>query len=110
MVKENNSLLVKPTLGLLGATMNAMALIAPGAFLWIMYQLQAAATAPRRAGVANGIWASIVVTLIVTLLTVFSHLQSAKMEAASPRLLTLRSRPFLIKKVINKIYSMGGGQ
>jgi len=99
MVKENNSPLVKPTLGLLGATMNAMALIAPGAFLWIMYQLQAAATAPRRAVVANGIWASIVVALIVTLLTAFS-----------PRLLALRSRPFWIKKVINKIYSMGGGQ
>ena len=26
---------VKPTLGLTGVTMNAMALIAPGAFLWI---------------------------------------------------------------------------
>ena len=37
---------VKATLGLTGATMNAMALIAPGAFLWITYQLQAAATAP----------------------------------------------------------------
>ena len=35
---------VTPTLGLLGATVNAMALIAPGAFLWITYQLQAAAT------------------------------------------------------------------
>ena len=33
---------VKPTLGLMGATVNAMALIAPGAFLWITYQLQAA--------------------------------------------------------------------
>ena len=38
---------VKPKLGLLGATMNAMALIAPGAFLWITYQMQAAATAPN---------------------------------------------------------------
>ena len=37
---------VKPTLGLTGVTVNAMALIAPGAFLWITYQLQAAATAP----------------------------------------------------------------
>ena len=36
---------VTPTLGLLGATVNAMALIAPGAFLWITYQLQAAAAA-----------------------------------------------------------------
>ena len=38
---------IKATLGLFGATANAMALIAPGAFLWITYQLQAAATSPR---------------------------------------------------------------
>ena len=35
---------VKPSLGLTGATVNAMALIAPGAFLWITFQLQAAET------------------------------------------------------------------
>jgi len=29
-----------------GASTNAMALIAPGAFLWITYQLQAAASTP----------------------------------------------------------------
>ena len=29
---------MKATLGLTGLTMNAMALIAPGAFLWITYQ------------------------------------------------------------------------
>ena len=40
---------IVPTLGLFGATANAMALIAPGAFLWITYQLQAAATAPSGA-------------------------------------------------------------
>ncbi len=31
-----------PTLGLTGVTINAMALIAPGAFLWTTYQIQAA--------------------------------------------------------------------
>lgn len=31
---------MKPTLGLTGVTINAMALIAPGAFLWTTYQLQ----------------------------------------------------------------------
>src|SRR5471032_2339539 len=44
---------VIPTLGLLGATVNAMALIAPGAFLWITYQLQAAATVPSGASCAS---------------------------------------------------------
>ena len=41
--------MVQAKLGLVGATLNAMALIAPGAFLWITYQLQAAATAPSGA-------------------------------------------------------------
>lgn len=69
---------VKPTLGLLGATMNAMALIAPGAFLWITYQLQAAATAPDGSSVANDIWPGIVVALVVAFLTAFSYSQLAK--------------------------------
>ena len=70
---------VKPTLGLLGATVNAMALIAPGAFLWITYQLQAAATAPSGASVANDIWPGIVVALIVAFLTALSYAQLAKL-------------------------------
>ena len=65
--------LVKPTLGLLGATMNAMALIAPGAFLWITFQLQAAATAPNGASVAGDMWFGIVVALVVAFLTDFSY-------------------------------------
>jgi basic amino acid/polyamine antiporter, APA family len=69
---------VKPTLGLLGATVNAMALIAPGAFLWITYQLQAAATAPNGASVAADIWPGIVVALIVAFLTAFSYAELAK--------------------------------
>jgi len=69
---------IKPTLGLLGATVNAMALIAPGAFLWITYQLQAAATAPNGASVASDIWAGIVLALIVAFLTALSYAELAK--------------------------------
>jgi APA family basic amino acid/polyamine antiporter len=69
---------VKPTLGLLGATINAMALIAPGAFLWITYQLQAAATAPSGASVASDTWAGIIVALGVCFLTAFSYAELAK--------------------------------
>ncbi|PYX05513.1 MAG: hypothetical protein DMG85_15250 [Acidobacteria bacterium] len=60
---------VKPTLGLTGVTVNAMALIAPGAFLWITFQLQAAATAPGGASVANDMWPGIVAALILAFLT-----------------------------------------
>lgn len=77
--KNNGSSIVKPTLGLMGATVNAMALIAPGAFLWITYQLQAAATAPNGASVASDIWAGIVLALIVAFLTAISYAQLARL-------------------------------
>jgi amino acid transporter len=69
---------ILPKLGLVGATVNAMALIAPGAFLWITYQLQAAATAPSGASVANDVWPGIVLALIVAFLTALSYAQLAK--------------------------------
>src|ERR1700676_916348 len=45
---ENTAPEMKPTLGLTGLTMNAMALIAPGAFLWLTFVAQGTAgnTAP----------------------------------------------------------------
>jgi amino acid transporter len=70
---------VKPTLGLTGVTMNAMALIAPGAFLWITYQLQAAATAPDGSSVAADMWAGIVFALILAFLTAFSYAELARL-------------------------------
>jgi APA family basic amino acid/polyamine antiporter len=70
---------VTPTLGLTGVTMNAMALIAPGAFLWITYQLQAAATAPNGTSVASDIWAGIGLALIVAFLTAISYAQLARL-------------------------------
>lgn len=70
---------VKPTLGLTGATVNAMALIAPGAFLWITYQLQAAATAPDGSSVASDIWAGIGAALILAFLTAISYAELARL-------------------------------
>ena len=70
---------ITPTLGLTGVTMNAMALIAPGAFLWITYQLQAAATAPNGTSVANDIWAGIGFALILAFLTAISYAQLARL-------------------------------
>jgi amino acid transporter len=70
---------VKPTLGLTGVTVNAMALIAPGAFLWITYQLQAAATAPDGSSVGSDIWAGIGLALILAFLTAISYAQLARL-------------------------------
>ena len=44
MAVESNPKPVRKTLGLTGITLNAMALTAPGAFLWLLYQVQAAAS------------------------------------------------------------------
>ena len=64
---------MKKTLGLTGVTVNAMALIAPGAFLWITFQIQAANT-----GGASDMWTGIVAALIVAFLTAFSFSEMAK--------------------------------
>lgn len=91
---------IKPTLGLLGATMNAMALIAPGAFLWITYQLQAAATAPNGASVAGDIWFGIVAALAVAFLTAISYSELAKIypEAGFASCAYFAEKAFLDRK------------
>src|SRR6266446_7552720 len=70
---------VKATLGLTGATMNAMALIAPGCFLWTTFQLQAAATAPDGSSVASDMWAGIAFALVLAFLTAFSYAELARL-------------------------------
>src|ERR1035438_4823783 len=53
---------LKPTLGLTGITINAMALIAPGAFLWTTFQEQSGY------GYAS-MWLSVVIATCIALLT-----------------------------------------
>ena len=71
---DNNTAEMKPTLGLTGLTMNAMALIAPGAFLWLTFYIQATtgATAP-------GMWMGIVVALLLCLATAVCYAELAKL-------------------------------
>ncbi len=78
MSQERTSTQVKSTLGLTGVTVNAMALIAPGAFLWITYQMQAAATAPGGSSVASDIWSGIVFALVLAFLTALSYAELAR--------------------------------
>jgi basic amino acid/polyamine antiporter, APA family len=61
-----------------GASINAMALIAPGAFLWITYQAQVGLTVPSGASCANDMWAGILVALGLALLTALSYAELAK--------------------------------
>src|ERR1700730_13979725 len=68
-----------PTLGLTGVTVNAMALIAPGAFLWITFQLQAAQTVPGGTdSTALDMWPGIVFALILAFLTAMSYSELAR--------------------------------
>lgn len=64
---------MKKTLSLLGLTINAMALIAPGAFLWLTYELQAAQVDPAGASTAPDIWTGLFLALILSFLTAASY-------------------------------------
>src|SRR5205814_9294570 len=65
---------MKPTLGLTGLTMKAMALIAPGAFLWLTFAIQGAtgATGPS-------MWIGILVALLLCLATAVCYAELAKL-------------------------------
>ena len=65
----------KPTLGLTGLTINAMALIAPGAFLWLTFQIQSLYGAPI-AGCA--MWFGIFAALLLCFATAISYAELSK--------------------------------
>ena len=71
---ENTTVEMKPTLGLTGLTMNAMALIAPGAFLWLTFYIQATTgvTAPA-------MWMGILLALVLCLATAVCYAEMAKL-------------------------------
>ncbi len=79
MAREAPQATMKPTLGLTGVTVNAMALIAPGAFLWITYQLQAAQTVPGGTDTTTmDMWPGILFALILAFLTALSYSELAR--------------------------------
>jgi len=65
---------MQATLGLTGLTSNAMALIAPGAFLWLTFAIQAntGATSPS-------MWAGIFAALLLCLATAVSYAEISKL-------------------------------
>ena len=64
-----------PTLGLTGVTVNAMALIAPGAFLWITFVVQAGYSYPS----GMSMWAGILAALALAFATGVSYSELAKL-------------------------------
>ena len=71
---ENTTGEMQATLGLTGLTMNAMALIAPGAFLWLTFYAQATegATSPS-------MWIGIIFALLLCLATAVCYAEMAKL-------------------------------
>ena len=72
----NSPQATRGTLGLTGLTMNAMALIAPGAFLWLTFQMQALYGAPM-AGMS--MWFGILFALLLCFATAISYAELAKL-------------------------------
>jgi amino acid transporter len=70
----DNASEMKQTLGLTGLTMNAMALIAPGAFLWLTFAGQAAAGAT-----APSMWIGILFATVLCLATAVCYAEMAKL-------------------------------
>src|SRR5271163_298846 len=66
---------MKATLGLTGVTVNAMALIAPGAFLWITFVVQAGYAYPS----GMSMWAGILAALALAFATAVSYSELNKL-------------------------------
>lgn len=71
---ENNAPQMQATLGVTGLTSNAMALIAPGAFLWLTFYLQSTTgtTAPS-------MWIGILAALVLCLATAVAYAEISKL-------------------------------
>src|SRR5690349_13095870 len=68
---------MKRSLTLTGITVNAMALIAPGAFLWTTFQIQAAQVAGK-SSTAPDMWWGLFFALILAFLTAYSYSELAR--------------------------------
>ena len=84
----------RTTLGLTGLTINAMALIAPGAFLWLTYQIQALYGAPM-AGAS--MLFGIVAALLLCFATAVSYAELSKLYPGAGSSYVFAEQAFLRK-------------
>jgi amino acid transporter len=74
MAEEKSTAEMQPTLGLTGLTMNAMAMIAPGAFLWLTFAIQGSTGVS-----APSMWAGIFTALLLSLATAVCYAELSKL-------------------------------
>jgi amino acid transporter len=84
----------KPTLGLTGLTVNAMALIAPGAFLWLTFAQQCLYGQPMA---AIGMWFGILVALLLCFATAISYAELSKLYPGAGSSYFFAEQAFLSK-------------
>ena len=85
---------MKPTLGLTGLTINAMALIAPGAFLWLTYQEQSLYGAPMA---GSSMWIGLVFALLLCFATAISYAELSKLYPGAGSSYLFAEQAFLSK-------------
>lgn len=86
---------LKPTLGLTGLTSNAMALIAPGAFLWLTFGPQVLTGAP---GAGMAMWFGILMALALCLATAVAYAELSKLYPGAGSSYFFAEQAFLSKK------------
>src|SRR5689334_21525113 len=84
----------RATLGLTGLTINAMALIAPGAFLWLTFQIQALYGAPMA---GSAMWFGILAALLLCFATAISYAELSKLYPGAGSSYFFAEQAFLSK-------------
>src|SRR6202142_3884945 len=85
---------MKPTLGLTGLTVNAMALIAPGAFMWLTFEEQALYGAP---GAGCAMWFGMFLALCLCYATAVSYAELSKLYPGAGSSYYYAEQAFLAK-------------
>jgi APA family basic amino acid/polyamine antiporter len=93
----------RATLGLTGLTINAMALIAPGAFLWLTFQIQSLYGAPMAGA---GMWFGIVAALALCFATAVSYAELSKLYPGAGSSYYFAEQAFLSKTKAHRFARM----
>jgi APA family basic amino acid/polyamine antiporter len=79
LMAEQKAPQMQATLGLTGLTSNAMALIAPGAFLWLTFFIQATTGVAGQPSTAPDMWIGIFAALLLCLATAVAYAEISKL-------------------------------
>lgn len=99
MSPESSAVKPPSTLGLTGLTVNAMALIAPGAFLWLTFFIQSAYGQPMA---AQGMWFGIFAAVLLCLATAIAYAELSKLYPGAGSSYFFAEQAFLSKTTARK--------